>query len=97
MVKLDLTPKGVITNENGQLRSCVGEAATHAFFLRTLIVALNLEKDTGLKLARGPSALARAKQITGLKTRDRAKHITRLEVMLEEKLSQCLVVEAGEV
>jgi hypothetical protein len=65
--------------------SCDGLPAVQVFRLVTLASGLKLEmKCPGLKLSRHGSALKFAKPITGLKTNDRAKHLERVELMLEE-------------
>jgi len=97
MTTLDVTPRNVITNENGQVRSLVGPNAISAFAHRVLISGLRLEaKNKGMRLTRGPSCLSRAKKITGLKTNDVEKHIAKLEEMQQAVLEHCVIVDANE-
>ena len=86
-----------IETENGEVRSMVGRDAVEVFRLATLISGLRLElKCPGMKMSRHMSALKAAKTITGLKTNDRAKHLARAELMLEQAKSQVVYVEKGE-
>jgi hypothetical protein len=87
--------ENVITNENGQLRSCVGPVAVDAFRLRMIISALEFEAKTGMKMCRF-SSIAAAKSTTGLKTNNKAKQIEALRVLLNNAVDECLVVEAGD-
>jgi len=97
MPELDITPRNVITNENGKLRSVTGPEGMQAFRMRTIITGLKFEMNCpGMKLTRGPSCLAHAKQLTGLKTNDRAKQLARMEMLLEQQLAKCIIEEAGE-
>lgn len=94
---LDVTPKNVIENENGEVRSIVGPNAIRAYTLRTLIIGLEFEaKCKGMQMTRGPKCITRAKAITGLKTNDVAKQIERLKLMINQQLDQCLVVTDGD-
>ena len=63
-----------------------GPHAVEAFRLNTFIRGLELEGATGMRLTRGPSMLARAKAVTGLRTNDRAKHIAKLREMMADAL-----------
>jgi hypothetical protein len=83
--------QNVITNRNGQLVSCSGPEAVRAFQFRVLIGALKLETK-GIRVTRGYSALKAAKAITGLKSRDRAAHIAKLEELMAEQIAKCEVV-----
>lgn len=76
--------------------SFVGTQAVETFRLITLINALGFELKSGMRMSRGRSALQAAKAITGLKTNDRAKHIERAKIMLENAKAQCLIVTEGE-
>lgn len=62
-----------------------GEPATRVFQMRTIIGALELEQK-GIKFRF--SALKKAKQLTGLKTNDRNKHIAALREKVEEMLKE---------
>lgn len=84
-----------ITNKNGQLESVVGPVAVDAFRLRVMISAVRLEKS-GMRASRGINATKLAQQTTGLKTKDRDALIKRLEEMLQQRVSECLVVTDGE-
>lgn len=53
------------------------------YFLLSLQSALNLELK-GIRIRRNFSALKRAKEVTGLKTNDRQKHIDALRDMVNE-------------
>ncbi len=75
-----MTDKIVLTDGG---TSCVGPDAVEVFRLAALVGALKLEIK-GMKMSRHMSALAVAKSITGLKTNDRAKHLARVEQMLQE-------------
>lgn len=88
---------GTITVENGEARSFTGRDAVEVYRLATLISGLRLElKCPGLKLSRHGSALQFAKQITGLKTNNRAKHIARAELMLEAAKRAVVYVDKAE-
>lgn len=84
-----------ITNSKGQLESCVGKDAVEAFRLRTIIVGVRAESK-GMRLTRGISCTKLAKELTGLKTNNREILMERLQAMLNEQISRCLVVENGE-
>jgi hypothetical protein len=74
--------------------SMVGPKAVDVFRLAVLVNGLKLEiRCPGMKLSRHGSALAFAKQITGLKTNDRRKHLERVELMLEQAKREVLYVE----
>jgi hypothetical protein len=74
--------------------SCVGPKAVNVFRLASLVSMLRLElKCPGLRMSRHMSALQAAKTITGLKTNNRAKHLERAEIMLEQAKSEVLYVE----
>jgi hypothetical protein len=96
MPTLNIQPRNVITNDNGELRSVVGPQAMEALRYRTLIVGLRFEAKSKMRMTRGPSCLARAKKITGLKTNDVEKHIARLEEMQNASVEKCIVVDANE-
>ncbi len=84
--------RNVITNEGGQFRSADGPQAVRAFGLRVLASGLRFEiKCPGMKISR-VSALAQSKQITGLRTNDRKKHLAEVERMLGETVAQCEIV-----
>lgn len=72
-----------------------GENATRAFQCQVFISALKAEA-IGLRLTRGPSALARAKQMNGLRTNDRTKHIAWFEARREQLLWQDAIEAMGE-
>ncbi len=73
-----------ITIRDGHATSFDGRGAVEVYRLATLISALKLEiACPGMKAVRG-GALKVAKQITGLRTNDRAKHIAAVEKMLAE-------------
>lgn len=61
-----------------------GPIATEIYRYETFIRALTLEGRTpGMRLTRGPSALARAKRITGLRTNNRHAHIDWFRTEIE--------------
>jgi hypothetical protein len=81
----------VITNRDGQFSSAEGPGAVRAFGLRVLASGLKLEmKCPGLKMSK-VSALKQAKAVTGLKTNDRAKHLAKVEEMLQAAVAGCEV------
>lgn len=82
----------VITNRAGQLVSCVGPAATRAFRLRTMIVALRFREKTGMDLP-GVKVLKVAKAETGLRTHKIPVLIAAIEAKLADLLDQCAIVE----
>lgn len=87
----------VITNANGQVQSLVGEKAVDAFRLRMLISGLRFEqKCPGMKMTRGVNCKKLARELTGLKTNDVEKLGARLQLMLDQRVSECLVVTDGE-
>jgi hypothetical protein len=88
--------QAVITNKDGQLQSVSGDKAVDAFRIRVIISGLKLESK-GMRMSRGLSALKTAKSLTGLKTRDYAKQIERLELLLAQRVSECTVVTDGEI
>lgn len=81
----------VIKNREGKLEYVQGPQAVEAFRLRMLITGLRLE-SSGLKVSRGINCRKLAKELTGLKTNDRAVLAARLQLMLNNTVSQCLVV-----
>jgi hypothetical protein len=81
-----------IVNANGQFQSATGPEAVRAFGLRVLASGLKLEiKCPGLKMSR-VSALAQAKQVTGLRTNSRALQLAAVELLLADAVSKCAVV-----
>jgi len=66
--------------------------ATEIFRLAAIISSLRLEM-LGIKTWRGISALAVAKRFTKLTTRDRTKHIAKLEEMLRDVQSRTEYVD----
>jgi hypothetical protein len=96
-IRIDLAPRNVIENGEGQVRMVRGPKAIEAYQLRTLIVALDFEGRTKMRMTRGASALTRARQFTGLRTTDREKLKARLRKLLDERLSECLIVDKDEL
>jgi len=89
-----LKPMDTIEVREGGSISCDGPKAVNVFRLATLVSGLKLEmKCPGLKLSRHGSALKFAKPITGLKTNDRAKHVARAELMLEQAKTEVVYVD----
>jgi hypothetical protein len=71
-----------------------GPKAVEVFRLASLVMGLKLEINCpGMKMSR-ISALAAAKGITGLKTNDRAKHLARAQLMLEQAKTEVTYVTA---
>lgn len=95
-MKLDINPTNVIENSKGQLQSVRGPEAVQAFRLRTILVGLRFEAKTHMRMTRGRSCKALAKEETGLKTNDVAKLIEALEAKLDAQIGKCLVVTDGE-
>lgn len=85
----------VETRADGSVSALIGPDAVEIARLATLISGLRLEAATNgrMRLTRGPSMLARAKPVTGLRTNDRTKHIARLELMLEGQKRKVVYVE----
>jgi hypothetical protein len=71
-----------VTLSNNGGASFHGPDAVNIFRLAHLISGLKLEMK-GLRMSRHISALAVAKQETGLKTNKRELHVARLEIILE--------------
>lgn len=87
-----------ITNENGQLRSAVGHYAIQAVRLRTVMVGLKFEfEHKGMRMTRGRSMKAVAKDITGLRTNNVVALLVALQGMLDAALAQCTIVTDGNV
>lgn len=86
----------LIINNGKEVSSIQGPEAMDAFRIRMLISGIKFEKDTGMRMSRGVNCKKLAKQMTGLKTNDIAKLTERLELMLEQRLSQCVIVNEGE-
>lgn len=88
----------VETTADGSVTALVGKDAVNIAALATLLTALRLEIETNgrMQLTRGPSALRRAKGVTGLRTHDRRKHVARIEVMLEEAKRKVVYVTREE-
>jgi hypothetical protein len=85
-----------ITNKDGKLQSVVGRDAVEAFRYKVMISGLKLKQKTGMEPTRGVRILKLAQQTTGLKTRDYDKLIERLQIMMNEQVSKCLIIEDGE-
>jgi hypothetical protein len=86
----------ITTTEFGDVKATVitGPHATRAFGYATLIRAIQLEgKHPGMRMTRGPSALARAKRITGLKTNNREVHIKWLQFIINEHMAKDAVTK----
>lgn len=95
-MELNVNPDNVIENSNGQLRSVSGPEAMSAFRLRTLLVGLKFEAETGMRMTRGVSCKKLAKEETGLKTNNVEKLSQALGAKLDAQISKCLVVTDGE-
>jgi hypothetical protein len=78
---------------NQSSTSFVGRDAVEVFRLAALASSLSLEMK-GLRLSRHVSALAVAKQTTGLKTNNRAKQLERVLEMLDELKGKVEIVDA---
>lgn len=88
---------GIIESHASSGISCVGRPAVEVFRLAALVQGLKLEiKSPGLKMSRHGSALKFAKQITGLKSNDRAVQLARAEMMLEEARGHVVHVKEGD-
>lgn len=82
--------------ESGEASSFTGRKAVEVFRLATLASALRLEiRCPGMKMSRHLSALAAAKQHTGLKTNDRQKQLERVLVMLDQAKTEVLYVDSN--
>ena len=84
-----------IETENGEVRSMVGRDAMEVFRLATLLSGLRLE-DKGIRLSRNVNCRKIAKQMTGLRTNDRAVLAERVALMLEQAKSKVAYVERTE-
>lgn len=74
-----------------------GRPAIELYALLQLRSGLKLElRCPGMKFSRMGSALKFAKQRTGLRTNDRAKHIERLDLMIEELRAHVIWPADGE-
>lgn len=74
--------------------TAIGESATYYISMCAHITALRFEmKCPGMQLTRGPSALARAKKITGLRSNDRQIHIDALEQLKAKFAANVVWVE----
>jgi hypothetical protein len=71
-----------------------GPDAVNVFRLALVIRGLHAESN-GMRLTRGRSALSVAKQLTGLRTNDRAKQSEAVERLLEEAKAKVTVKEAS--
>lgn len=91
-----MTIDKIVAHEGGSI-SCDGPKAVNVFRLASLASGLKLElKCPGMKLSRHGSALKFAKQITGLKTNDRAKQLARVELMLKQAHTEVIHIDATE-
>jgi hypothetical protein len=93
-MKLTIPETGIIeiTDHATSMR---GPQAVNVYKLAMLIQGLKLElRCPGLKFSRFGSALKFAKRETGLKTNDRAKHVGRLELMLEQAKTEVVYVDS---
>lgn len=93
---LNIQPENVIENSNGELKSVSGPEAMAAFRLRTILVGLKFEAQTGMRMTRGMSCRTLAKQETGLKTNNVEKLTQALAARLDAQIGKCLVVTDGE-
>ena len=93
-MKLDITPTNVIENEGKEWRSITGPKAIEALRLRTILVGLKTEA-TGMRLTRHVSCTQLAKQLTGLRTRDRAKLAAAVQARLDALLAEVLIINDG--
>lgn len=79
---------------SGDATSFTGRKAVEVFRLATLASGLKLEISCpGMRMSRHITALKAAKQLTGLKTNDRAKQLVRVLLMLEQAKSEVLYIE----
>lgn len=83
-----------ITNANGKLLSCTGREAVEAFRLKTIISGMRLE-GKGIRVNRHTNCTKLAKQLTGLKTNDRAKLEEALTEIMNAQIERCAVVTDG--
>lgn len=89
---MDIQPKNIIENDKGQLRSLRGPKAIEALRLRTILVGLKSEAQ-GMRLTRHVSCTKLAKELTGLRTNDRAKLGAAIQMKLDAVVAECLVVD----
>jgi hypothetical protein len=93
-MKLTIPETGIIEIADSHT-SMQGPKAVNVYRLAMLIQGLKFElKCPGLKFTRLGSALKFAKVETGLRTNDRAKHVARLELMLEQAKSEVIYVDS---
>ena len=96
-MEIKLINENTITNENGEWRSLTGPKAIQALALRSLIVGLDFEISTGMRMTRGPSCMTLAKRKTGLRTNKREVLRARLVEMLNQCVSECAVITDGKM
>lgn len=84
-------PNEIHLGPDGKVTAYVGEVATSIFTLLTLRSSLQMELS-GIMLSAKVTALSIAKGYTGLTTNDRAKHIERVSVMIDQARAQCVTV-----
>lgn len=86
-----------ITNTNGQFRSAVGPEAIEAVRIRTVMIGLKFEfEHPGMRMTRGRSMKAVAKDLTGLRTNNIVALLLALQTKLDAMLAQCTIVTDGE-
>lgn len=94
---IKLVNDNTIVNEDGEWRQLTGPKAVQALALRSLILGLDFEAKTGMRMTRGASCLTLAKQKTGLRTNKREVLRARLVEMLNQCISECAVITDGEM
>ena len=88
----------ITTRENGEVSSMVGRDAVEVARLAVILSGLRLEiRCPGMKLTRHMSALAAAKQATGLRTNKREVQLARIELMLKAAKRAVVYVKEGEM
>jgi hypothetical protein len=93
---MKIKPAAIIENKNGKVSSLVGTDAVLCMKYRTILIGLKAEAE-GMRLTRGTSCTKMAKQLTGLRTNDRAKLAERVQILLDQQIAKCVVINDGEV
>jgi hypothetical protein len=93
---MELNNPNRIKNKGGKWVSLEGPKAMEVMRLRTVLVGLKAE-ERGMRLTRHVNCTQLAKQLTGLKTRDRAKLGERIQQMMDQLIGECVVIDQNEV
>lgn len=94
-MKLDIKPANIITNRGKELAMLEGKEAIEVMRLRTILIGLKAEAQ-GMRLTRHVNCTQLARELTGLKTRDRAKLAERVQVLMDQQIAKCIIVEESE-